>query len=62
MSNSLPAEEIIPRFSVSDPQWLDVVERQVGALKFGSVHITVHESRVVQIETTVRVRFDKPRL
>ena len=39
--------------------WLEVVERQVNALKFGSVHITVHEGRVVQVETSVRVRFDK---
>lgn len=40
--------------------WLEVVERQVKALKFGSVQITVHEGRVVQIETSVKVRFDKP--
>lgn len=40
--------------------WLEVVERQVQALKFGSVQITVHEGRVVQIETSVKVRFDKP--
>lgn len=40
--------------------WLEVVERQVNGLKFGSVQITVHEGRVVQIETSVKVRFDKP--
>lgn len=40
--------------------WLEVVERQVGALRFGSVAITVHEGRVVQIETSVKVRFDRP--
>ena len=60
MSNSIPTEEIAPRVSIPGQQWLDVVERQVSALKFGSVHITVHEGRVVQIETSVRVRFDKP--
>ncbi len=42
-----------------DDRWLEVVERQVNALQFGSVHITVHEGRVVQVETSVRVRFDK---
>ncbi|MFZ4682267.1 MAG: YezD family protein [Terrimicrobiaceae bacterium] len=40
--------------------WVDVVSRQVAALKFGSVQITVHDGRVVQIETSVKVRFDKP--
>jgi len=39
--------------------WLEIVSRQVQGLKFGSVQITVHEGRVVQIETSVKVRFDK---
>lgn len=48
---------------LSDPpaSWLDVVNRQVQALKFGSVHITVREGRVVEIETSVRVRLDQPK-
>jgi hypothetical protein len=58
MSN--PIDTITPRVSIPRQKWLDVVERQVNALKFGSVHITVHEGRVVQVETSVRVRFDKP--
>ena len=41
--------------------WLALVERQVAALKFGSVRITVENGRVVQVETSVRVRFDGPR-
>lgn len=40
--------------------WKDIVERQIKNLRFGSVQITVHEGRVVQIETSVKVRFDKP--
>lgn len=39
--------------------WQDVVERQVGALRFGSLQITVHEGKVVQIERSVKVRLDK---
>ena len=46
--------------AVEAKSWLEVVSRQVEALKFGSVQITVHEGRVVQIETSVKVRFDKP--
>ncbi|TXI90237.1 MAG: DUF2292 domain-containing protein [Cupriavidus sp.] len=39
--------------------WQDVVERQVSALRFGSLQITVHEGKVVQIERSVKVRLDK---
>ncbi|GAT31458.1 hypothetical protein TSACC_16 [Terrimicrobium sacchariphilum] len=42
-----------------DSSWQDVVERQVGALRFGSLQITVHEGKVVQIERSVKVRLDK---
>lgn len=44
----------------AENDWLDIVQRQIRALKFGSVQITVHEGRVVQVETSVKVRFDKP--
>ena len=36
--------------------WLETVRRQVGSLRFGVVQIVVHESRVVQIEKTERIR------
>lgn len=39
--------------------WLEIVERQVRGLKFGSVQITVHKGRVVQIETSAKIRFDR---
>jgi hypothetical protein len=39
--------------------WLEIVQRQVGALRFGVVQITVHDSQVTQIEKTERVRLDK---
>jgi hypothetical protein len=40
--------------------WIDLVQRQVASLQFGVVQITVHDGRVVQVETTERLRFDKP--
>lgn len=40
--------------------WLAVVQSHVGSLRFGTVQIQVHDSRVVQIERTERVRFDAP--
>ena len=41
------------------PAWLGIVAKQVKSLKFGVVRITIHESRVVQIEKTVKIRLDK---
>jgi len=38
--------------------WLDVVRRQVGSLRFGVVQIVVHDSRVTQIEKTERLRLE----
>jgi len=35
------------------------VENQVGSIRFGVVQIVVHDSRVVQIERTVKVRLDR---
>jgi hypothetical protein len=41
--------------------WLEVVQQQVGSLRYGVVQIVVHDSQVMQIEKTERVRLDKPR-
>ena len=38
------------------PQWLEVVAAQVAEMRFGVVQIVVHDSRVVQIERTEKVR------
>jgi len=40
-------------------EWLNVVRRQVGSLRYGVVQIIVHDSQVTQIEKTERVRLDK---
>ncbi len=42
------------------PRWLELVEAQVTSLHFGSVQLVVQDSQVVEIETTEKVRFDKP--
>lgn len=47
-----PEPEITP--------WLQVVERKVSGLRFGSVQIVVHEGRVTQIESTEKFRFQSP--
>ena len=43
----------------TDLNWVEIVEKQVSSLRFGVVQITVHDGRVVQVETTERLRFDK---
>jgi hypothetical protein len=40
-------------------KWLELVIQHVGSLRYGVVEIVVHDSRVIQIEKTERVRLDK---
>jgi hypothetical protein len=49
-----------PAGDKTNPDWIDLVQQQVTSLRFGVVQITVHDGRVVQVETTERLRFDKP--
>ena len=39
-------------------EWLEAVRRQVGSLRFGVVQVVVHDSRVVQIEKTEKIRLE----
>ncbi len=45
-----------------EPAWLGVLINHVRSLHFGTVQVVVHDSRVVQIEKTEKVRFEKPDL
>jgi len=40
-------------------KWLELVRRQVASLRFGVVQIVIHDSHVVQIERTEKVRLDQ---
>lgn len=40
------------------PDWLEIVRRQVGSLRFGVVQVVVHDSQVTQIDKTERVRLE----
>ncbi len=48
------------RQELNTSDWVGIVCQQVESLKFGVVQITVHESRVVQIEKTEKVRIERP--
>lgn len=39
--------------------WTQVVREMLGDLRFGTIQITVHDGRVVQIDRTERRRLDK---
>ena len=41
------------------PAWVRLVQGQVESMRFGVVQITVHDSHVVQIERTEKLRLDK---
>src|ERR1035441_240852 len=43
----------------TEPSWVRLVQGQVEAIRFGVVQIVVHDSRVVQIERTEKLRLDK---
>jgi hypothetical protein len=45
--------------SGDDLKWLELVIQHVGSLRYGVVEIVVHDSRVIQIEKTERVRLGK---
>ena len=66
-ANNATAEIVQVPSSVSEPEagvkpdgWEGVVRRLVNSLRFGVVQITVHESHVVQVERTEKVRFAPP--
>jgi hypothetical protein len=40
-------------------KWLELVIQHVGSLRYGVVEIVVHDSHVIQIEKTERLRLEK---
>ena len=48
-----------PDHGGGEESWIKAVRSQVNSLRFGVVQIVVHDSRVVQIERTEKIRFDK---
>jgi hypothetical protein len=36
--------------------WAELIRKRINGLRFGSLEITVHESRIVQIELSERSR------
>ena len=36
--------------------WVEIIRRKVGAMRFGSVNLTIHDGRVTQVEATEKTR------
>ena len=53
-------QQKVPSAAPADLKWLELVVQHVKSLRYGVVEIVVHDSRVIQIEKTERVRLDKP--
>ena len=47
-----------PKVTHTLPAWLAVVRQQVDSLKFGTVQITIHDRKVVQIDRNEKMRID----
>ncbi len=47
-----------PLFERDRPIWLEPLLDAVRQLRFGSVEITVHDGRIVQIERKEKLRFE----
>ena len=41
----------------SATEWMDVVVKKIGTLRYGSVQITVHDGRVTLVESIEKTRF-----
>ena len=40
------------------PEWLRLVQQKVESLRYGVVHLVVHDGRVTQIERTEKTRLN----
>lgn len=41
----------------SAAEWMEVVVKKIGTLRYGSVQITVHDGRVTLVESIEKTRF-----
>ena len=54
---------LVPHTAISgdiDSLWLDRIRESVGSMNYGSIHIKIHDGKVVEIETSRKFRFSQP--
>jgi hypothetical protein len=52
-------QQKLPVNGSGDLNWSELVAQNVKSLRYGVVEIIVHDSRVIQIEKTEKMRLDK---
>ena len=57
-----PLDRPLPPIPSAESEWAELLRRRCAGLRFGSIEITVENSKVVRIELTSRSRviFDAP--
>ncbi|WP_201024038.1 YezD family protein [Paenibacillus sp. 32O-W] len=40
-------------------EWLQKIKEKIEGLQYGTVQVTIHSGKIVQIDRTERTRFDK---
>ena len=58
MTQRTPIESAVPIEDVGESETLKQIARNIYGLRYGSVEITVHAGRVVQIERREKVRLE----
>jgi len=53
------AQKLNPARKEVEPNWLQLVRKQVESLKFGTVLITVHDSHVTEVVRAEKVRLER---
>ena len=46
-----------PTAPAPEPSWLRIVRMRAERLRYGSIHVTVHDGRVTQVESIEKTRF-----
>ena len=52
-------QKLNPAKKEVEPNWLQLVRKQVESLKFGTVQITVHDSQVTEVVRAEKVRLER---
>lgn len=48
-----------PSHAAEFPQWLAVVRKTAESLNYGTIEIKIHDGKIVQIETTQKLRLNE---
>ncbi len=54
--NTTSQETELGNATTPQPEWLKIVHHKVDGLRFGVLHIVVHDGKVTQLERTEKIR------